>query len=130
MVKLWRRSRLPFKPKGRDSREAVQQQMRRNPDFFLGAFHEGTLVGIVVGSYDGRHKGWINRLAVHPLYRREGVAKELVARMENILGKQGAKIICALIEEQNQVSIRLFDKLGYVTSRSIIYLSKRESQDV
>lgn len=130
MAELWRQAGLPFKPKGRDSRKAVQEQMCSNPEFFFGAFHNEMLVGVVVGSYDGRKKGWINRLAVHPRYRRKGVAKKLITRMETILEKQGAKIFCALIEETNQPSVRLFEKLGYITNRSIIYLSKRESQDV
>lgn len=130
MVKLWRQAELPFKPKGRDSRDAVQRQMHVNPEFFLGAFHEEMLVGVIVGGYDDRKKGWINRLAVHPLYQRRGVAQELVTRMEDALGKQGAQIFCALIEKVNQPSVKLFEKLGYVASRSIMYFSKRESQDV
>lgn len=129
IIKLWKRSSLPFKPKGRDSRHAITKQMKSEPDFFLGAFQGKTLVGTVVGSYDGR-KGCINRLAVDPKHRRRGVAKLLVTRMEKILEKKGAAVIFALVEEPNEESVKLFEKLGYVTDRSILYLSKRESQDV
>ena len=129
MIKLWKRSSLPFKPKGRDSRQEITHQMNGNPELFLGAFEGRALVGTVIGSYDGR-KGWINRLAVNSKHRRQGIAQLLIARMEKALREKGARIICALVEESNLESISLFEKLGYITDREILYLSKRESEDV
>ena len=73
IVALWKRSGLPFKPSGRDRKGAVQAQMVANPDFFLGAYEDDRLVGVVVATSDGR-KGWINRLAVDPDFRGRGVA--------------------------------------------------------
>ena len=129
MIKLWEQSSLPFKPKGRDSKQEIARQMNRNPDLFLGAFEERALVGTVIGSYDDR-KGWINRLAVDLEHRKKGVAQLLIARIEKVLREKGARIICALDEESNLKSISLFEKLGYVTDRGILYLSKSESEDV
>jgi ribosomal protein S18 acetylase RimI-like enzyme len=129
MIKLWERSSLPFKPKGRDSRQEITRQMKENPELFLGAFEGRTLAGVVIGSYDGR-KGWINRLAVDLEHRRRGIAQLLIARIEKALREKGARIICALAEESNLDSISLFEKLGYITHRDILYLSKRESDDV
>jgi ribosomal protein S18 acetylase RimI-like enzyme len=129
MIKLWERSSLPFKPKGRDSKQEIARQMNRNPDLFLGAFEERALVGTVIGSYDDR-KGWINRLAVDLEHRRRGIAQLPIARMEKALRDKGARIICALVEKSNLDSISLFEKLGYVTHRDILYVSKRESEDV
>lgn len=60
MAMLWSRAKLPFKPKGRDNRDAVVAQMKANPEFFLGAFEAESLAGVVVLSCDMR-KGWINR---------------------------------------------------------------------
>jgi ribosomal protein S18 acetylase RimI-like enzyme len=103
--------------------------MKENPGFFIGAFENGKLIGAVIASSDGR-KGWINRLAVDPEYRRRGIAKALIAEAEKALRQKGLKIFCALIEDSNKASKELFRKCGYVEHRDIIYFSKRESDEV
>jgi ribosomal protein S18 acetylase RimI-like enzyme len=129
LVELWSKAGLPFKPKGRDSPQAIAKQMKENPGFFIGAFENGKLIGAVIASSDGR-KGWINRLAVDPEYRRRGIAKTLIAEAEKALRQKGLKIFCALIEDSNKASKELFRKCGYVEHRDIIYFSKRESDEV
>jgi len=129
IVNLWSISNLPYKPKGRDGREAIAAEMKLSPDFFLGAFDEERLIAVAVVSCDSR-KGWINRLAVNPDYRRCGIAVDLIDECENVIRKRGLKLFCALIEESNRPSTRLFKKLGYVEHRDIIYFCKRESDDV
>ncbi len=126
IVALWQKSGLPFKPKGRDGKEAVQAQMETNPDFFIGAFEDSRLVGVVVASTDGR-RGWINRLAVDSNCRRRGVAKTLIGEAEKTLRKRGVRIFCALIEVTNAGSMRLFRNCGYTVHGNIVYFSKRDS---
>ncbi|MEM3356249.1 MAG: GNAT family N-acetyltransferase [Candidatus Bathyarchaeia archaeon] len=129
IVRLWSRAGLPFKPTGRDSKEAIAAQMNANPEYFLGAFEDDRLIGTAIISCDMR-KGWINRLAVDPDYRRRGVAKALIAECEKILRKQGVRIFCALVEDYNKASKELFKKCGFVEHRDIIYFSKRDSEEV
>ncbi|NWF87660.1 GNAT family N-acetyltransferase [Candidatus Bathyarchaeota archaeon] len=129
LIELWSKARLPFKPKGRDSKKAITAQMKANPEFFLGAFANNHLVGVAILSCDMR-KGWINRLAVDPTYRRLGIAKALIAESEKILRRYGVKIFCSLIEDYNVASKNLFKKCGYVEHRDIIYFSKRDSDEI
>ena len=129
MVRLWLTAELPFKPKGRDHREAIAAEMKTEPDFFLGAFKNNDLVGTVIISCDLR-KGWINRLAVDPEYRHRGIAKALIAESERTLRKHGIRIFCALIEDYNATSKKLFKECGYVEHHDITYFSKRDSDEV
>ncbi|RLG40107.1 MAG: hypothetical protein DRO05_07145 [Thermoproteota archaeon] len=126
IIRLWEEAGLPYKPKGRDSRESMEKQMRANPEFFIGAFDGEKLIGTVIASFDGR-RGWINRLAVHPDYRRRGIGRLLIKEAEKVLKKKGAWIICALIERENKQSLNLFKKCGYKPSENLVYVSKRES---
>lgn len=129
IIKLWSRAKLPYKPKGRDSKEAIAAQMETNPNFFLGAYEDGTLVGVAVLSCDLR-KGWINRLAVDPRYQHRGIAKALLNEAERVLREKGVRIFCALVEDENYASKEFFKKCGYVEHRDIIYFSKRDSDEI
>ena len=129
IVALWKRVGLSFRPKGRDSKKMMEKYMRAFPEFLVGAFVGGRLVGVVIASYDGRMKGWINRLAVDPEHQERGIAKQLINAAEKTLEKHGATILCALIEEPNKESLSLFQKMGYKVHRDITYVSKRKSED-
>jgi ribosomal protein S18 acetylase RimI-like enzyme len=129
IIKLWTRASLPYKQKGRDRKEAIAAEMRANPNFFLGAFEDNRLIGMIIISCDMR-KGWLNRLAIDPDYRHRGIAKTLIAESEKILRKRGFRIFCALIEDWNAASKKLFNECGYVEHHDIIYFSKRDSDEV
>ncbi|MEE9152214.1 MAG: GNAT family N-acetyltransferase [Thermoplasmata archaeon] len=129
IISLWESARLPFKPEGRNNRDEMKKEFERHPDLVLGAFEGKELIGVILGTDDGR-KGWINRLAVVPKYRRRGVGIELINALERALKKRGRKIICTLVEDLNDASLNLFKNAGYVKHEDIIYLSKREGDHV
>ncbi len=128
ILKLWQDAGLKIKEKGRDSREAFALQLAGTQEV-IGLEHEGRLVGVAITTHDER-KGWINRLAVHPDYRSEGLGLRLIEEAERVLREQGMKIIAVLIEEPNEASLRLFERAGYSIAKEIHYLSKRDSEDV
>ena len=128
LVNLWVKAGLSFRPEGRDSKPALQTQIKETPDLFLGAFLEDELIGCVIASCDGR-KGWINRLAVLPDYRRQGIAQALLQAAETALKRRGVDVVGALIFEANVSSLNLFQKMGYTSHEDIRYVSKRKSED-
>ena len=128
VIALWQRAGLPtVRPTGRDSRLEFEQQLQHG-QIVLGLEDSGKLIGVVVATNDTR-KGWINRLAIDPEYRRRGYGEELVQAAEAALSELGLKIMAALIEDYNQASLGLFNKLGYGPHPEVHYVSKRDSSD-
>jgi ribosomal protein S18 acetylase RimI-like enzyme len=129
LVKLWRRAGLPYKPRGRDSRSHISREMSANPDLFIGVFDRELLAGAIFASHDGR-KGWLNRVAVDPDYRRQGLARRLTLAGERALRGRGIRIFGLLIHSYNRASLKLAQAMGYRQHRDILYLSKRDSESV
>ena len=129
MIGLWKSSGLPIRGKGRESPTRLRAEVKKFPRNFIGAVDGKRLVAVVIVTSDGR-KGWINRLAVHPAYRHEGVALELISRAEKELKARGIGIVSALIEKGNEASSALFDKAGYELREDILYVRKEFAKGV
>ena len=128
MIALFRVCGLNPKIKGRDSLPSFTEQLRRNADSYLGAFDGDRLVGTVLGTHDTR-KGWINRLAVDPRYRRRAVAARLVRRCELVLRQNGVDMFAALVEPENKASAAFFRSQGY-DILPITYARKKRRESV
>jgi len=121
---LWERAGLPVRPEGRDAPDRFARQMADRRQRVVGLRANAKLVAVVVLTHDGR-KGWINRLAVDPAYRRRGLAGRLVAEAERwFVEDQGLEIWAALIEGENRDSQALFTALDY-RRHDVVYVSKR-----
>jgi len=128
LVALWTDAGLSFRPNGRDGRGRVLRELAGPCSIFLVAVAEGRMVAAVLGTHDGR-KGWINRLAVHPAHRRQGIARALVDEVERRLDVLGIEIVTCLVEGWNADSMRLFDSLGFV-AHDVTYFSRRKDPEV
>ena len=129
IISLWRAAELPFKPNGRDSRNRLEEEMKKGNGTFLFAMDNEIEIGVVLVTHDGR-KGWINRLAVIPEYRKRGIGSRLVKAAEQWLDNQGIEIYACLIESYNETSFLAFQKMGYVPFEGVRYLTKRKFQDI
>ena len=131
VMDLWSAGGLPLKPRGRDSRESIARQIGLpNVRFLVARDGEGgPVVGTVLATHDGR-KGWINRLAVDAALRRRGAGARHVRAAEDWLASEGMDILACLIEEGNDVSMSVFEALGYKKHPEIIYFAKRKNPGV
>src|SRR5438874_12894772 len=93
VLKLWRQGDAT--PSITDTVDELRRAIAKSPADVLVAEVDGRIVGSIIGTFDG-WRGNIYRLAVHPGYRRRGVARALVAEVEKRLTTQGAKRITAL----------------------------------
>lgn len=129
LINLWKEADLVHRPKGRDRQDKIENELRQNTSIFLVAELNGELIGSVFGSHDGR-KGWINRLAVDPDFRKKDIAKKLVYEVENKLDELGIDIVACMIEGWNKESMKVFEKLGYEKYPDVAYYTKRKNWDV
>ncbi len=100
---------------GRDvlPRAELEAKLTRDPELFLVAEAYGDVVAVVMGTYDGR-RGWILRLAVHPMHRRQGIASRLVHELENRFGSLGCPRVNLLVMPDNLAGLRFWQALGYL----------------
>ena len=129
LVSLWEQAGLPFKPLGRDSRESIAEEMQSSTGSFIVVEIDKKPVGTVLATHDGR-KGWINRVAVLPGYRNKGIGRALVEYAEKLFQEQGIGIYACMIEDYNNQSLEIFQKLGYIEFEGLHYLTKRTHPDI
>jgi ribosomal protein S18 acetylase RimI-like enzyme len=126
LIKLWKEGNIPYRSQGRDSKKNIRWQLQQPNCIYLVAEDNGTMVGAILGTHDGR-KGWINRLIVTSAYRQRGIAKRLIEDFEQRLAALGINIVACLIEDWNTASMQVFKQLGYTKHTDILYFSKRKN---
>jgi ribosomal protein S18 acetylase RimI-like enzyme len=102
-----------------DTVEDLQRAITDSPACVLVADTQGQIVGTIIGSFDG-WRGNVYRLAVHPDYRRRGIARRLVAEIERRLVHQGAKRITALVEKEHPSAVAFWEAVGYGLDSRIV----------
>lgn len=98
-----------------------------NPEWFLVGEYEGRVVATCMAGYEG-HRGWINYLAVHPDYRRQGWARELMAHAEACLRAAGCPKINLQVRRSNLDVIAFYQAIGFAEDE-VVSLGKRLQPD-
>jgi ribosomal protein S18 acetylase RimI-like enzyme len=90
----------------------IQRKLTVQPELFLVAVDGEDVVGTVMGGYDG-HRGWIYYLASSPQRRGEGIARDLVADVEEKLLEMGCPKVQLMVRPGNEEVLGFYDALGY-----------------
>ena len=127
-AEIWLVGGLPYKPNGRDARERIAEELKGPNAIFLVAEMDGKVVGVVLGTHDGR-KVWGNRMGVRPGYQRRGIGSALLKELERITGEMGFLVCAALVERDNVASRRMCEKMGYEGHEELMYYVKKKTKD-
>lgn len=110
VVRFWNQSGASMGPL--DSVEQVRGAITHPAARLLLAEGDGRLVGTLLGTFDG-WRGNMYRLVVHPDWRRQGIAGQLVKRMEQFFNECGARRITVLIEVDRPWAVEFWTAVGY-----------------
>jgi ribosomal protein S18 acetylase RimI-like enzyme len=117
VLELWRHADAT--PSLTDTADDLRRAVSGGPADVLVADVGGSVVGSVIGTFDG-WRGNIYRLAIHPGYRRRGVARALVAEAERWLAQKGAKRVTALVEKEHPWATAFWEATGYQADGRIV----------
>ena len=110
------------------SENSVASELNNPLSLWLVALDGETVAGYV-GSQSVLDGADMMNIAVHPDYRRQGIARELVAELTDALAEKGVKILALEVRQSNAPAIALYEQLGFrqVGLRPNYYRNPREN---
>jgi len=99
-------------PSVTDNDAGLDHLLDRDPDSLLLADAAGETVGSLIAAWDG-WRGSFYRLAVHPDWRRQGLATALVRAGEERLRRLGAIRLTAIVTGEDRGATGLWRAAGY-----------------
>ena len=106
-----------------DTKDGIARFLERNPETCFVALVDGSIVGAIMVGTDGR-RGYIYHTAVHPDYRKRGIAKALVDTALSAVENLGINKVALVVFGRNKDGNKFWEKMGFTTREDIIYRNK------
>lgn len=109
------------------SEKSVASELENDLSYWLVAEDDGTVAGYV-GSQTVMDETDMMNVAVHPDYRRQGIAEELVTALIRALKEKGSHCLTLEVRASNLPAQKLYEKLGFdqIGLRRNYYRNPRE----
>jgi ribosomal protein S18 acetylase RimI-like enzyme len=111
VIDLWTEV-LPDAAPHNDPATAIRKKLAVERELFFIALCDGTVVGTVLGGYDG-HRGWVYAVAVRPPFRRRGIGAALIRLLEDALTGRGCLKVNLQVRASNAGVVAFYERLGY-----------------
>ena len=106
-----------------DTKDGIARFLERNPETCFVASIDESIVGAIMVGTDGR-RGYIYHTAVHPDYRKRGIAKTLVETALSAVENLGINKVALVVFGRNKGGNEFWEKMGFTTREDIIYRNK------
>ena len=110
-----------------DSKEGVARFLQRNPQTCLVAVENQIIIGVILVGSDGR-RAYIYHTAVHPNYRRRGIARQLVETVLTVLDELKIHKVALVVFKRNTEGNRFWEKLGFSVREDLIYRNQARTE--
>jgi len=110
------------------------QYQSEYPEFnFVQESLSGEVQGYVLGKSEGAGAGWhahVTAVTVSPEFRRQGLASQLMTRLESIGKLEHARFVDLFVRTSNSNAVDFYKKRGYIVYRRVIgYYSGNNPED-
>ena len=95
------------------SKAMLEPELSNPLSLWLVAVCDGQVVGYV-GSQSVLDGADMMNIAVHPQYRKQGIAQRLILELISLLQDRGVKSLALEVRASNKPAICLYQKLGFV----------------
>lgn len=106
-----------------DSENGIGIFLKRNPDTCFVAESGNKIVGVIMVGNDGR-RGYIYHTAVHPQYRKQGIASKLVHTTLKALKQSGINKVALVVFDKNESGNQFWEKQGFTVREDLVYRNK------
>lgn len=121
LIEIWKEA--GFKIGKSEEKEEVEKFLNTNPNTSLGIYIDDTLIGCILGGYDGR-RGLIHHFAVRKDQQGKGYGKALLEQLMRIFQEQGVVKVSFWVKKNNTQVIPFYQKHGFELRDDLITMSK------
>ena len=109
----------------------IESEIEKDTGFFVGAFHEGEMVGYA-SLYYVEGSAFMNNVGVHPDFRQLGIGETLMKELEKLSLEKGIYTISLEVRSKNNPAISMYEKLGYkkAGTRKFFYRDPVDDGDI
>jgi len=112
VYKLWKSIEKGVRVGRSDTLAEIEKKIARDPDLFLIAESDGSIIGSVIGGFDGR-RGLIYHLAVTTAFRGRGIGSCLMDEVESRLRARGCLKCYLLVTDDNTEVEDYYQRRGW-----------------
>ena len=110
-----------------DSKEGITRFLQRNPQTCLVAVENQMIIGAILVGSDGR-RAYIYHTAVHPNYRRRGIARQLVETVLTVLDDLKIHKVALVVFKRNTEGNQFWERLGFSVREDLIYRNQARTE--
>lgn len=103
-----------------DSREGVEQFLKRNPTTSVVAVEDEKIVGSILCGHDGR-RGCFYHVCVDEKYRMRGIGKSMVVKAMEALKAENINKVSLIAFTQNDIGNAFWNEIGWTKREDLNY---------